>query len=155
MREWTGHVTKEWLEAWNLQQLSETEEQMFLTHVGSCDHCAEQFAAYLEQDLIEPPAYLHEEILERSKSLEIQTARKVYQTSKQMRLFFYSLKVGVAVAVSLLLLFVSPVAEENTREINRAYLESTHITLTEKVDGVWQEFTGWLRNPVEKEDLYD
>ncbi len=155
MREWTGHVTEEWLKAWNLQQLSGAEEQMLLTHVGTCSFCADQFAACLEQDLTELPAYLHEEILERSKSLEIQAVKKVYQTSKQMRLFLYSLKVGVAVAVSLLLLFVSPIMEKNTIQLKKTYLESRTLTLTEKVDGVWQEFTGWLKDSGEKEDLYD
>lgn len=155
MRTWTGHVTEEWLQAWEQQELEEKEEQMFLLHIGICDYCAEQLAAYLEKDLMEPPKYLHGEILERSKDLDIQAARTVYQTSKRMRLFLYSLKVGFALAVSLLILFVSPMAEEHSTQFKKAYWEDTSFELTEKMDGVWQEFTGWIRNPQEKEEVHD
>ena len=147
MREWTGHVTPEWLEAF---------QQELLEHIESCNYCADQFAAYIETDLQEPPAYLHEEILERSQGISMQAARTVYQTSRRMRLFWYSLKVGAAVAVSLLLLFASPVAEERSLQIKESYWEtSPSRELGEKMDGVWQEFTGWIKNPGEKEESYD
>lgn len=156
MREWTGHVTLEWLEAFQQEKLEETECRKFLEHIGSCSYCADQFAIYLETDLQEPPAYLHEEILEKSQGLSVQAARTVYQTSKKMRLFWYSLKVGAAVVVSLLLLFASPAAEERSIQIKESYWEiSPSRELGERMDGVWQEFTGWIKNPEEKEERYD
>ena len=86
----------------------------------------------------------------------MQAARTVYQTSRRMRLFWYSLKVGAAVAVSLLLLFASPVAEERSLQIKESYWEtSPSREFGERMDGVWQEFTGWIKNPGEKEESYD
>lgn len=156
MREWTGHVTPEWLEAFQQEKLDKEELMQFFTHIGSCSHCADQFAAYIEADLQEPPAYLHEEILERSQGISVQAARTVYRTSKKMRLFWYSLKVGAAVVVSLLLLFASPVAEERSIQLKEHYWEASPSSeWGEKMDGVWQEFTGWIWHPGEKEESYD
>ena len=72
MREWTGHVTPEWLEAFQQEDLEEKELMQLLEHIESCNYCADQFAAYIETDLQEPPAYLHEEILERSQGISMQ-----------------------------------------------------------------------------------
>lgn len=45
MREWTGHVTPEWLEAFQQEDLEEKELMQLLEHIESCNYCADQFAA--------------------------------------------------------------------------------------------------------------
>ena len=133
MKEWTGHVTDEWLNAWILGTLSATEERRLFAHAGSCSHCADLLARYLEQDLMEPPSYLQEEILEKSKTVRIQTGKTMYQRSKQLRLFLYSLKVSFAVAVSLLMLFILPAEERTNIRIGAHFLEDAQETITEKL----------------------
>ena len=49
--------------------------------------------------------------MERSRQPDVRTARTIYETSKRMRLLVYSLKVGLAVAFSLFLLFFIPELE--------------------------------------------
>lgn len=156
MKEWTGHVTEEWLSDWAGGQLSESEQQQMLRHLESCDHCAEQLAEFLEKDLASPPAYLQEEILERSRSLKVQTAKTVYQTSKRMQLLLYSLKVGFAVATSLFLLSIS--YEIETMELPQSPRTSITEKIEEesrKVNDRFLEFKGWLLHIEYKEEEND
>ena len=145
-----GHVNEKLLEQWAAGELSPAEEQSFLAHAGVCDYCAELLGEFLEQDLVEPPAYLKDEILEKSRSIEIRTARTIRQTSRQMRLFFYSLKVGLALAVSLFVLFVIPQDGNIKNRQEPHLLDTTKRTLTEKlqagsdqVSEFLEEFAGW------------
>ena len=63
------------------------------------------FANIVETDFFaEPPSYLYDEIVERSRKVDVQAAATVRKTSKKMKLLFYSLKVGFAVAASIFLL---------------------------------------------------
>lgn len=108
MTEQKEHVTKEMFCKWQKGTLSAQEEASFLQHIGSCTFCAEQFGTWMEEDLLmEPPSYLKEEIQARSRQLDVQTVVKVQQTSKQMKLMLYSLKVGLAVAASIFLLTIT------------------------------------------------
>lgn len=66
------------------------------------------------EGLIKAPAHMKQEILERSRRMDYQFAVTTRKASKQMQLFFYSLKVGAAVVTALFLLFMVP------REIPRA-----------------------------------
>lgn len=58
------------------------------------------------------PAYLKDQIMERSSRPDVRTAAAVHQTSKNMQLFYYSLKTAAAVLAALLLLFALPVPGE-------------------------------------------
>ncbi len=55
----------------------------------------------------EPPAYLREEILQRTQQMDVQMAANVKERSRQMQLFLYSLKVGLAVMSSIFLLMLT------------------------------------------------
>ena len=158
MRTWSGHLTEEWLKAWKAGTLSAEEQQMIFTHTGCCDHCAELLFDFLEQDLAEPPAYLQKEILEQSKSLRVQAGRNVYQTSRQMRLFLYSLKVGFAVAVSILVLFAVPVQEESWANRKPRLLEDARQIITERIQSGLDRLDrigGWLIDIDDKEEQND
>ena len=58
-----------------------------------------------EEALVEPPAYLAEEITERVHQPDVVIAQKAHTTSKRVQLLIYSLKVGVALAASIFMLF--------------------------------------------------
>lgn len=55
----------------------------------------------------EPPRYLKEEILSRTRQIDVQASVKLKETSRQVQLMIYSLKVGLAVAASIFLLTVT------------------------------------------------
>lgn len=108
MTEQKEHITKKMFCDWQEGKLPDHEEVSFLQHIGDCTFCAGQFGAWMEEDLlIEPPSYLKEEIQARSRQLDVQTVIKVKQTSKQMKLMLYSLKVGLAIAASIFLLTIT------------------------------------------------
>lgn len=150
MEKRTEHLTEKDVEDWMAGLLSPGKEQQLLTHAGTCDHCAGLLGFCLEQHLMEPPAYLRDEILEKSQSLEIRTARTIHRTSGQIRLFLYSLKVGFALAVSLSMLFVLPLHGETEFQRRVLFPERAGQTITEKlqsgkgaIDTLMKALTDW------------
>lgn len=76
--------------------------------------------------LTEPPGYLKEEILERTRQMDVRAAVKLKETSKQVQLMIYSLKVGLAVAASIFLLTI-------TTDIQRMNLEVPESQRTQEL----------------------
>ena len=102
------HLTERDFEAWEKGSLSETQTEAFLTHTANCPHCGEAWFSYMsrhEEALVEPPAYLEQEITERVHQPDVVIAQKAHTTSKRVQLLVYSLKVGVALAASIYMLF--------------------------------------------------
>ena len=103
------HLTEEDFKKWDSGSMPPEEMEFFLSHTASCDTCCEYWMAFMEQSdpetLLEPPAYLSEEILSRSKQPDLLIAREISRTSKKLQLLTYSLKVCTAVACSIIMLF--------------------------------------------------
>lgn len=102
------HLTETDFEAWEKGSLSDVQMEAFLTHTASCPHCGDAWFAYMsrqEEMLEEPPAYLAQEIKERVHQPDVVIAQKAHTTSKRVQLLLYSLKVGVALAASIYMLF--------------------------------------------------
>ena len=102
------HLTEHDFEAWEKGILSGAQTEAFLTHTANCPHCGDAWFAYMsrqEETLVEPPAYLAEEITERVHEPDVVIAQKAHTTSKRVQLLLYSLKVGVALAASIYMLF--------------------------------------------------
>lgn len=164
----TVHVTKEQLDSLLAGQLCEEERIRLLGHVSGCSYCAELFADCLEESPLTPPLYLREEILERSRCMDVRTVRTVYGLSRQMRLLLYGLKVGLAVAVSLFLLFSSSNLElikeslSENRQNPGWMQEEPVLPVTEKlnqgsdfINRCIQEISGWLPGMRYEEDWND
>lgn len=60
------------------------------------------------EGLLQAPVHMKQEILERSRRPDYQMAVQTRRISRNMQLFFYSLKVGTAVAAALIMLFMVP-----------------------------------------------
>lgn len=102
------HLTEHDFEAWEKGILSGAQMEAFLTHTANCPHCGDVWFSYMshrEETLVEPPAYLAEEITERVHEPDVVIAQKAHTTSKRVQLLLYSLKVGVALAASIYMLF--------------------------------------------------
>ena len=102
------HLTDHDFEAWEQCVLSDTQMEAFLTHTANCPHCGDAWFVYMSrhtETLPEPPAYLAEEITERVHEPDVVIAQKAHTTSKKVQLLLYSLKVGVALAASIYMLF--------------------------------------------------
>lgn len=101
----TGHPT---------MHLTEEDFRTGLTleqwaHIAQCSRCADLFADYMEaQPLLSAPRDFQESVMKRSRQAGIVMISKTNQISKRLQLFYYSLKVGVAVACALFLLAVIP-----------------------------------------------
>lgn len=102
------HLTEADFEKWENGAFSPIEMEAFLTHTASCPSCGDAWMAYMQRHsevLEQPPAYLAEEIIERVHQPDAVLAQKAYTTSKRVQLFFYSLKISVALFISIYMLF--------------------------------------------------
>ena len=102
------HLTENDFKQWEQGTLSPAQMESFLAHTADCLHCGDAWMAYMEQHseaLDQPPAYLAEEIEERVHEPDVVIAQKAHTTSKRVQLLLYSLKVGVALAASIYMIF--------------------------------------------------
>ena len=101
------HITQSDIDTFIQDLMSPKDRMEFLEHIGTCNHCSDQFATMVSEEIIPAPRDLKENILKASKRPEVLLAVKAKETSKRMQLFLYSLKVGTATIGALLLLLLS------------------------------------------------
>ena len=102
------HLTEADFERWDRGVLSSGETELFLAHTASCACCGDAWFAHMSRApelLQEPPAYLADEILQRVRKPDVVVAQRAHTTSKKMQLFLYSLKVSMALAASIYMIF--------------------------------------------------
>lgn len=147
MTEEHTHISDEMWKKYAQGTLSTKEEEKLYTHVGCCTYCAERFASIVETDFFaEPPSYLYDEIVERSRKVDVQAAATVRKTSKKMKLLFYSLKVGFAVAASIFLLTMTTTLEQNPLEFSEVQQQENKPSITKKINDNSYKFTGYLQD---------
>lgn len=133
----SGHISKNLFCDWQAGRMKQPEEERFLGHIGVCTFCADKFGSWMEEGMVEftessdlgrtdeltpykertiqeehlllsePPSYLKEEILRRTRQMDVQAAVHFKETSQKMQLVLYSLKVSLAVMASIFLLMVT------------------------------------------------
>lgn len=101
------HITESELYAFRHELMSQEEKESFLAHICTCDYCSDLFAEAMSEEMITAPRNMKENLLKAAKRPEVQLAVKAKETSKQMQLFLYSLKVGSATVLALLLLLLT------------------------------------------------
>jgi hypothetical protein len=140
-----GHISRKQFCDWQEGRLKGREETDFFTHIGACTFCAEQFGSWMEEGILdelepdmepgsdgeaelelgknflleEPPRYLKEEILNRTRQFDLQASVKLQETSRKVQLMVYSLKVGLAVAASIFILTVTCDIRNMNLELSR------------------------------------
>lgn len=102
-----SHVTQAELIAFGQDSMTVEEKEEFLEHICSCNHCSDQLAAFMAEDLIPAPRDMKANILRATKRPEIQIAVKSREVSKRIQLLLYSLKVGTAAVAAIALLLLS------------------------------------------------
>ena len=126
-----------------------------LEHLASCDYCMEQFADYIEeQELLSAPRYLKEDILKKSRQLDVQIVAKSNQASKKLELFYYALKVGFATVFALVFLIMAPSLAGPSFSTGIAHASGTHyreakpfsrlyeqaLDITDIINGITNQF---------------
>lgn len=101
------HISKNDFYLFEHNLMHQADKTKFLEHISACDHCADQFAALMSEEIIPAPRDLKANILKAAMRPDIQLAAKARETSKRMQLFLYSLKVGTAIVCALALLLLT------------------------------------------------
>lgn len=100
------------------------------------------------------PAYLKEQIIERTKQPDIQPVSAKRKHSKRMELFLYSCKVSAAVAASLVIIItvsatqstISTVPDRNFSVIEHLQEFSEPNRISQKINKGSQSITDWLQD---------
>ncbi len=109
----TVHLSEADFERWEQGVLTPEQIERLLAHTASCGCCGDAWFAHMSRTgemLEEPPAYLADEILQRVRQPDVVIAQKAHTTSKRMQLFLYSLKVSMALAASIYMIFTMDTA---------------------------------------------
>lgn len=116
--------------------------------IRDLDDYTERLIRQVEAEgLIQAPAHMKQEILERSARMDYQIAVTTRKVSKQMQLFFYSLKVGAAVVTALFLLFMVPKELPQTEPVAPSEAaRQQEETLNQKLNNGMQEFNRMLND---------
>lgn len=130
------HISEETLLAFKQDELSPEERDKFLQHICSCNFCSEELADSLADEMITAPIDMKENILRAVRRPEVQIARKAKETSKQLQLLLYSLKVGTAAFGALLILLYAAnfnnmkTAQDNQMDQPKSDYESDEDTFS-------------------------
>lgn len=101
------HIKKEQFDKLHCNTLTDQEKKLLLGHCGTCDTCAEALAeSFVQLPLMKAPKRMQYEILQKAQKSDQELLTKVKKTSKELQLFYYSLKVGLAVAVACMMLLL-------------------------------------------------
>lgn len=101
MSEEKKHISEKTFEALIKHQLSKEETVSVLEHISSCTYCAEVYAKIIENDYsLTPSPDFKEIIMKKSKRFRLP---KKY--SQRAELWFYSLRVGIAMSFTLLIIY--------------------------------------------------
>ena len=141
-----AHIEKEVLEKLYRGELPLEEQLEVLDHMSNCDYCASAFANVAEEmTLMTAPKNLKSSILHQAGELPVQLQAKQYILSKRMQLMLYSMKIGVAVACAILMIFTVNMnaIPKNSSTVNKK--EITNITtltdkFTQSVNSITDQF---------------
>lgn len=98
MNQKSEHLTYELLDAFYNNTLDEDTYLKVLSHISSCEECSTLFSdSFPTKDLIHAPHYLKSSIMEELHPKE--------KSPINHQLFFYSLKVGLAMCGALIFLY--------------------------------------------------
>ena len=118
MTEEHTHISDEMWKKYAQGTLSTKEEEKLYTHVGCCTYCAERFANIVETDFFaEPPSYLYDEIVERSRKVDVQAAATMTTT-----------------------------LEQNPLEFSEVQQQENKPSITKKINDNSYKFTGYLQD---------
>lgn len=108
------HITKEQLDYYMLDKMSQTEQMAFFKHISECEFCAEKFAdAMQEKELVFTPPDLKDNILEQTvykkNTISVKLPQEIVMArvrNKQKELWLYTAKVAFAVCVSITIIMM-------------------------------------------------
>jgi anti-sigma factor RsiW len=144
------HINEETLQKFLDGTLPPDKLLQTLEHLDTCEYCREALAA-LEADTgeVQAPAYLKQQIQERVRRPDVQTALQVKKTTKQLQLFYYSMKTAAGVIGALLILLAVSKADLLPTV---TYREPPSVTtqIPERIYEKGNQVTDWLKDITNK-----
>ncbi len=144
------HISSSDISAFHQAQLSQSDLEKFLEHIGSCNKCSNLLAESMEEELISAPFDMKANILNSTKHINLQKTRNSKLPSKGMQLFTYSLRVitASAAAIALLVLTSNMTDYSSNKEINiptetrLSYMD--HPSFTSSIRNSMDQFTNQI-----------
>lgn len=146
------HLTIELLDAFNNNTLDNETYLSVLDHISSCDNCSILYSNTItKKDIITAPHYLKSNIMEHiQRSNEIVNIVEKQKTSINRQLFFYSIKVGLAMCGALIFLYSGLLSKEYSSEAKE--LPMIKMDTVDNINNKLYEFSNKL---IMEENNYD
>ena len=145
-----SHLTQNAFEDLDQNNVTQEERIKILEHIGTCTHCADAYANYEEhKGLIQIPHYLKENIVKRTKDIDTQIVVYTKQSSKNLQLLFYSLRVSLAVIGALILTFSG--SFQNDETIMADSLPQINYDIFHNISTDLKTFSDRLTNPLSEQ----
>lgn len=146
------HLTIELLYAFNNNTLDDETYLSVLNHISSCDNCSILYSNTItKKDIITAPHYLKSNIMERiQRSNEIVNIVEKQKISINRQLFFYSIKVGLAMCGALIFLYSGLLSKEYSSEAKE--LPMIKMDTVDNINNKLYEFSNKL---IMEENNYD
>lgn len=126
--------------------LSTEETIEVLEHLDTCSFCSQRWMEIDEEEIMQAPTYMKEDILKRVHRADVQVNIHLRKTTKKTELFFYSLKTTVAVFGALILLFSISHVNTFDRTMDYRYKASAPTSFSEKVNEKSNELVNIMTN---------
>lgn len=146
------HLTSDLLDAFNNNNLDYDTYLSVLDHISSCKECSNLYSNNIsKKDMITAPHYLKADIMERIQhSNEIITIVEKQKASINRQLFFYSLKVGLAMCGALIFLYSGLLSKEYSSEA-----KEIPIIKMDTVDNINNKLYEFSNKLIMEENYYD
>lgn len=140
------HIEENVLKRFQKGTLSTEETIEALKHLETCSFCSQRWMETDEEEIMQAPSYMKEDILKRVHRTDVQVNIHLRKTSKKTELFFYSLKTTAAVFGALILLF--SVSHVNTfdRTMDSSYKASASTSFNEQLNEKSNELVNIMTN---------
>lgn len=132
------HITKEQLDYYMSDKMSQAEQMFFFKHISECEFCAEKFAdAMQEKELVFTPPDLKDNILEQTvykkNTISVKLPQEIVMArarKRQKEFWLYTVKVAFAVCVAVIMIMMPAGTVPGSSDEN--YKES-RLSLTKEI----------------------
>lgn len=142
------HIPQDEKEIFQTDNMSLQNTISFLEHLEQCPYCMEQFLQNQVPEETPAPAYLRQQILEKTTSPGIRMKRTAYHVSKRMQIAICGIQTAAGIFVALFLLFALGHTDMDTlsqKQIqNQQHFSSISRQFNQEFQKKTQEITNYI-----------
>ncbi|MDY5021089.1 MAG: hypothetical protein SPE99_01670 [Blautia sp.] len=140
------HISQDEKEAFRTDNMPLQNTISFLEHLEQCPYCMEQFLQNQAAEETPAPAYLRQQILEKSASPGIRMKRTAYHVSKRMQIALCGIQTAAGVFMALFLLFAMGHTDMDTLSQKQIQKQQHFSSISRQLNQEFQKKTQEITN---------